>query len=100
MRLERANLTTPKGWYAGPWDSSLTVSIGYANEGVNEPHAHTRITEIYMVARGTSMIWVEGETVTLAASDMVIVEPYEAHTFLSNSPAQSFKRSCTWYNTS
>ena len=38
MRLERARSDMAKGWYVGPWNSELAVSIGYANEGVNEPH--------------------------------------------------------------
>jgi mannose-6-phosphate isomerase-like protein (cupin superfamily) len=86
MRIERANGDTAKGWYVGPWNSTLGVSIGYANEGINEPHLHTRITEIYMVARGTSVMQVEHETINLAAGDMIIVEPGEVHTFLSSSP--------------
>lgn len=85
MRIERANGGSAKGWYVGPWNSDLGVSIGYANEGINEPHLHTRITEIYMVARGTSVIQVEHEMVNLAAGDLIIVEPGEAHTFLSSS---------------
>ena len=86
MRIERADPDAAKGWYAGPWNSGLTVSVGYANAGVDEPHVHSRITEIYLVARGTSEIRVEQETITLEAGDMTVVEPGEAHTFLSNSP--------------
>ncbi len=86
MRLERADPEVAKGWYAGPWNSTLTVSIGYANEGIDDPHAHTRLTEIYLVARGTGEMRIEGETVRLAAGDMLVVEPGEAHTFLSSSP--------------
>ena len=86
MRLAQADLTTAKGWYAGPWNSDLPIAIGYANAGIDEPHMHAQITEIYIVARGTSQIRVEQETITLHAGDMIIVEPGEAHTFLSNSP--------------
>lgn len=86
MRIERASTSAAKGWYVGPWNSDLPVSVGYANEGINEPHAHTRITEVYLVARGTSIMRVEQEDVTLEAGDMIIVEPGEGHTFLSNSP--------------
>ena len=86
MRLERASRTLNKGWYAGPWNSALSISIGYANVGLNEPHLHTQLTEIYLVARGTSMIRVEHETVTLSAGDIIVVEPGEAHTFLESSP--------------
>jgi quercetin dioxygenase-like cupin family protein len=86
MRIERSNPTVPKGWYVGPWNSDVQLSVGYANEGINEPHAHTLITEIYLVARGTSVMRVEEQTITLQAGDMIIVEPGEAHTFLSNSP--------------
>ncbi len=47
MRLEQADLTVAKGWYVGPWNSDLPIAIGYANAGIDEPHAHTQITEIY-----------------------------------------------------
>jgi quercetin dioxygenase-like cupin family protein len=86
MRIERADPNTAKGWYAGPWNSDLTVSVGYANAGVDEPHVHNRITEIYMVARGEAEIRVEQETIALEAGDVIVIEPGEAHTFLSNSP--------------
>jgi len=83
MRIEHAD-TSSKGWYLGPWNSPLGVSVGYANEGIDEPHLHTRISEIYMVARGSSTIRVNNETVTLHAGDIIVVEPGEAHTFLSS----------------
>ncbi len=86
MRLEHADLTAAKGWYAGPWNSELSIAIGYANAGIDEPHLHKQITEIYLVACGTSQIRVEQETITLHAGDMIIIEPGEAHTFLYNSP--------------
>jgi mannose-6-phosphate isomerase-like protein (cupin superfamily) len=86
MRIERADLDADKGWYVGPWNSDLTVSVGYANAGVDEPHVHSRVTEIYMVARGTSEMRVEQETVMLEAGDMIVIDPGEAHTFLSSSP--------------
>jgi mannose-6-phosphate isomerase-like protein (cupin superfamily) len=84
MRVERIKADA-KGWFAGPWDSDLTVSIGYANEGVDEPHVHSLITEIYLVARGSSCIRVEDKTVELQEGDALIVQPGEAHTFLSSS---------------
>jgi mannose-6-phosphate isomerase-like protein (cupin superfamily) len=85
VRIEHAD-RAPKGWYLGPWNSEVMVSVGYANEGIDEPHLHTRITEIYMVARGTSQMRVEREMVTLAEGDIIVIEPGEAHTFLSSSP--------------
>jgi mannose-6-phosphate isomerase-like protein (cupin superfamily) len=84
MRVERIKADA-KGWFAGPWDSDLTVSIGYANEGVDEPHVHSLITEIYLVARGSSCIRVEDKAVELHEGDALIVQPGEAHTFLSSS---------------
>ena len=53
--------------------------------GIDEPHLHTRLTEIYLVARGTSSLRVEQETLELGEGDMAIVEPGEAHTFISSS---------------
>ena len=86
MRIEQASQTAGKGWYAGPWNSDLAISVGYANEGIDQPHLHTEVNEIYLVARGTAEIRVEQETITLTPGDMIVLEPGEAHTFLSNSP--------------
>ena len=86
MRLERADPGDAKGWYAGPWNSDLAVSVGYATAGIDDPHVHSRITEIYLVAHGTSIVRVEQELVTLEAGDMLVIEPGEAHTFVSSSP--------------
>ncbi len=85
MRLERNHHHGPKGWYFGPWDSALGVSLGYAYEGIDEPHFHQRMSEVYMVARGTAEIRVEQETVELSQGDVIVIEPGEAHTFLSSS---------------
>lgn len=85
MRLERADHKRPKGWYLGPWDSDLQVALGYANEGIDEPHFHKSMSEVYMVARGMAEIRVEQETVVLSQGDVIVVEPGEAHTFLSSS---------------
>lgn len=86
MRIEKASITTEKGWYVGPWNSDLTISVGYANAGIDQPHLHTEINEIYLMARGTADIRVEQKTITLTPGDMIVLEPGEAHTFLSSSP--------------
>jgi len=86
MRFERADATARKGWSVGPWNSDLTVAFGYANIGVDEPHVHQHLTEVYLVARGTSFLRVEQQTLQLKAGDVVVIEPGEAHTFLSSSP--------------
>jgi len=85
MRLEQLDPAAAKGWYAGPWNSALPIGVGYANRGIDDPHLHTRLTEIYLVARGWSEIRVELETVRLAAGDVLVIEPGEAHTFLASS---------------
>ena len=86
MRIERADPSRAKGWYLGPWDADLDVSVGYANEGVDEPHLHRRMTEVYMMARGTAEMRVEGQTVCLYEGEVIVIEPGEAHTFVSSSP--------------
>lgn len=75
-----------KGWYVGTWNDTFPFPIGYADIGVDEPHLHRTITEVYLIARGTAELRIEQDTVELHAGDMIIVEPGEAHTFLSNSP--------------
>lgn len=86
MRIEDADENVAKGWYLGPWNSSLDISLGYANRGVDEPHFHRRMQEVYFIARGTVEMRIETETVTLHAGQMIVVEPGEAHTFLACSP--------------
>jgi mannose-6-phosphate isomerase-like protein (cupin superfamily) len=85
MRLAQADFIAAKGWFVGPWNSELPIAIGYASTGIDEPHVHAQITEIYIVARGTSQVRVERETITLRTGDLIIVEPGEAHTFLFSS---------------
>jgi quercetin dioxygenase-like cupin family protein len=64
----------------------LPVGVGYAFEGIDEPHFHPTLTEMYLVARGTSLLRVNFETVELVPGSVVIVEPGEPHTFLASSP--------------
>lgn len=86
MYIERAASDVPKGWSIGPWNASVSISVGFANEGIDDPHFHQRITEIYLVARGTVEVRVEQETVRLVQNDVIVIEPGEAHTFLASSP--------------
>lgn len=74
-----------KGWFVGPWNSPVPVPIGWADEGVDEPHRHQQMYEVYLVARGESVAVVDGQRVPLRAGDMLLVEPGEAHTFSSSS---------------
>jgi mannose-6-phosphate isomerase-like protein (cupin superfamily) len=74
-----------KGWFVGPWNSIVPVAIGYADTGVNDPHLHEQMCEVYLVARGTSTMHVGDETLALTAADMVVVEPGEPHTFTGSS---------------
>jgi mannose-6-phosphate isomerase-like protein (cupin superfamily) len=85
MRVARLDRSADKGWYAGPWNSDLPIPVGYANAGIDEPHFHQNLFEVYLVAAGTSVIRIEQESVPLGPGDVAIVEPGEAHTFLENS---------------
>jgi quercetin dioxygenase-like cupin family protein len=80
-----ADKNIPKGWYVGPWDSDVPVPVGYANTGVNEPHYHAQMYEIYLVARGESRMIVNDEPVTLRSGQVLVVEPGELHTFIASS---------------
>lgn len=86
MRIETTDLDIIKGWYWGPWNSNLDISVGFANAGVDEPHLHRRMTEIYLIARGMAEMRVETKTILLSEGHVIAVEPGEAHTFLSSSP--------------
>lgn len=74
-----------KGWFVGPWDSDLPIAVGWADRGVNDPHRHDLMNEVYLVARGTSVAEVAGQEVHLGVGDMLVVEPGERHTFVTSS---------------
>ena len=86
MHRNQVDISKPKGWFAGPWNSNLPISIGFASRGIDDPHIHMQITEVYLVTNGTAELRVEKETLKLSPGDMIIIEPGEAHTFISSSP--------------
>ena len=86
MRIHHAAPGAPKGWFEGPWNSDLGLSLGYAEKGIDEPHLHTTLTEIYLVASGSATLRVERAEILLAPGDVAIVLPGEAHTFSASSP--------------
>lgn len=85
MIHEKIDKQKAKGWYSGPWNSSIPIPVGYANEGIKEKHYHSKMHEIYLIARGKTTIVVNGESTGLKEGDMFTVEPGETHTFLDSS---------------
>jgi mannose-6-phosphate isomerase-like protein (cupin superfamily) len=85
VRVERVSYREDKGWYLGQWNSDLDLAIGYAHAGIDEPHLHAQVPEVYLVARGSCSVRIERETVRLQAGDVLVIEPGEAHTFLEYS---------------
>ena len=85
MRIERADPAIVKGWYLSPWNSDLRIALGYSPKGIDEPHIHTWMTEISLVARGTSELRVGEQTVALTAGDVVVVEPGRLYTLMFGS---------------
>jgi uncharacterized protein YjlB len=85
MRLEKAGLQD-KGWYAASWELPLAGAAGYAHTAINEPHFHRRITEVYLIARGSAQAQVGDQFLALAPGNLLVIEPGEARTFLSASP--------------
>lgn len=79
--IKRSIDEAAKGWLVGPWNSGVAVAVGYANGGIDDPHSHHTMYELYMVARGHCTAVVGGLTVALAAGDLLVVEPGESHTF-------------------
>ena len=74
-----------KAWLLGPWESKVPIPVGYANHGVNEMHYHKHMFEIYLVAKGESIVVVDNKIVTINSGDMLVVEPNEVHCFKKNS---------------
>jgi quercetin dioxygenase-like cupin family protein len=74
-----------KGWFVGPWNSPVPIAVGWADRGVDHPHRHDEMCEIYLVARGESTAIVAGRRIELAPGSMLVVEPGEPHTFVNSS---------------
>lgn len=74
-----------KGWFVGPWNSKLNIPIGYANQGIDEKHVHSKMFEIYLIAKGSSTIMIHEKEIELHEGDMMVVEPGEVHTFKNSS---------------
>jgi mannose-6-phosphate isomerase-like protein (cupin superfamily) len=74
-----------KGWFTGPWEGPIPTALGYSDVAVDELHTHDEMFEVYLVARGESIAVVAGQRIMLAAGDLLVVEPGEAHTFVSSS---------------
>lgn len=79
------NKNETKGWFIGPWNLKLDIPIGYANQGINEKHVHSTMFEIYLIAKGTSVIVINEKEIVLNEGDMMVVEPGEVHTFKNSS---------------
>jgi mannose-6-phosphate isomerase-like protein (cupin superfamily) len=63
----------------------VTVAIGWADRGVNDPRRHDQVNEVCLVARDHSLAKVDGKQVRLQAGGMLVVEPGERHTFIESS---------------
>ena len=87
MKFFEPDTKAAKGWFTGAWDSDLAVNVGYANAGVDEPHYHKTVTEVYLVACGNATIRIDGQDIRLAERSVAIVEPGEIHTFLDSGKA-------------
>lgn len=83
--IKRSVDRSGKGWFAGPWDSEVPVALGYADVGVDDPHVHDSMYEIYLVARGSSSALLDGQRIELRSGDLLVVEPGELHTFVESS---------------
>jgi mannose-6-phosphate isomerase-like protein (cupin superfamily) len=86
MRIARADNSRPaKGWYLELAHPVLPC-IGFANQGIDEPHYHRELWEVYLVATGTSTIVVDDTPIALGPGDVIVVEPGEVHTFAESTP--------------
>ena len=86
MKIAHGDESRPaKGWYFGLAHPALPF-IGFANTGVDEQHYHRELCEVYLVARGSSTMVVDGTSICLSPGDVIVVEPGEVHTFAESTP--------------
>lgn len=86
MMIARNDKARPaKRWYTELSHPALPA-IGFANLGINEPHYHRGLHEVYLIARGSSTIVVDGTPIVLRAGDVIVLEPGEVHTFVESTP--------------
>ena len=85
----RSPTVTPedgKGWFAGPWDSTLPVAVGWADRGA-EPATSPRPDDGRSIWwRGARVrLWSRALPFALRPATCWSVEPGEAHTFIDSS---------------
>ena len=61
------------------------MAIGYANTGVDASRRHERVTEVYLVAAGSSIAVVDGVEIEIRTGDVLAVEPHEVRSFRASS---------------
>lgn len=69
-------------WFVGPWNSDVPASLSFGGHIGREVHAHGEMFEVYLVARGSARIMVEGTIYDLHPGNIAVVEPGEVHAML------------------
>ena len=75
-----------KGLFAGPWDSNLDISLGYADTGVDIPHNQNAMMDIHFFARRDVNMLIEGVEHHFPEKSGLIIETGDLHTFVDSSP--------------
>ena len=79
MQLIYPDGAVTEGWLAGPWNSRLSLALGYARVANAEPHYHAEMREVFVVIAGSGELMVAGQTRRVETGAAGIVEPGEVH---------------------
>jgi len=74
-----------KGWFVGH-GTRITSRRGLCGDWHRRASYHSRMFELYLVARGGLPPWSRANELALEAGSVLVVEPGEVHTFVDSSP--------------
>lgn len=83
MILGNAEGWSGEDWFVGPWNTRMPAAIAFGGRAAAESHAHDTMYEAYLVASGSATLVVDGAEHRVSAGMIVVVEPGEAHHFVS-----------------
>lgn len=88
--LARLPLPATDKWYLGVWDAEV-MKHGTMSVEIFAPKAHDFQTaheqdELYFIISGSGEFWLNGETISFAAGDVIFVPAHVEHRFTTFTP--------------
>ena len=85
MKIIR-RLLEKEGWHLAESGLPIQVGVKFGASAFGKKHLHRTMAEYFLLVTGDMSLRVNGESLEVAAGDLVVVEPGEGHEVLRASP--------------